>query len=86
VYNWNLIRDLAEQKLDQLGATSEALMVARTTAKYQGGKMGNKSTAGFGQQNHTAEPKLEHAYAHIGIFSPPGSGQVIGLRRRTMNE
>jgi hypothetical protein len=37
--------------------------------------MGNKSTAGFDQQNHTAEPKLDHAYAHIGI-----SAVVAALR------
>ena len=37
--------------------------------------MGNKSTAGFDQQNPTAEPKLEHAYAHIGI-----SAVVAALR------
>ena len=29
--------------------------------------MGNKCTASFDQQSPTAEPKLEHAYAHIGI-------------------
>jgi hypothetical protein len=37
--------------------------------------MANKSTAGFDQQNPTAEPKLEHAYAHIGI-----SAVVAALR------
>ena len=35
--------------------------------------MGKKTTASFGQQ--TAEPKLEHAYAHIGI-----SAVVAALR------
>jgi len=35
--------------------------------------MGKKSTAGFDQQ--TAEPKLEHGYAHIGI-----SAVVAALR------
>jgi hypothetical protein len=48
--------------------------------------MGNKSTAGFDPQNPTAEPKLEHAYAHIGISAVAAAlpfGPALSPNNRT---
>jgi hypothetical protein len=51
-----------------LGATSEALVVVRrTTASADEATWQRKGTAAFHQENQAAEPKLEHAHAHIGI-------------------
>ena len=71
------IREIAEQKLDQLGR------YIRAACSSEEAKESKKTTIPFDEQRHAGEPKLEHSYGRIGISAVASTLRFTTTKKQT---